>query len=58
MYIYVCVQWGISPLSKTLALSLFCEAPHKLENFESSPPPSPSPLADLFLCISVFCKAL
>ena len=36
-------HWGISIPSKTLALSLFCQAPHKSENFQSS-----LPLAILF----------
>ena len=34
----VCVHWGISVPAKTPALSLFCQAPHKLESFQSPPP--------------------
>ena len=37
------MHWGISLRSKTPALSLFCQAPHKSENFQS-----PLPLPILF----------
>ena len=43
IYMYICAHWGISLPSKTPALPLFCQAPHKSENCQS-----PSPLPILF----------
>ena len=57
-YIYIYMHWGISLPSKTLALSLFCQAPYKSENFQSPPSPSLSSLAYLSLYILFFCQAL
>ena len=53
IYIYMQhIHWGISLPSKTLAFSLFCQATHKSENFQSPPPP-PHPLQPI--CPCTFC---